>query len=544
MTRLEACSAAASALLPTGLTAPPRPPAADDDRYHRLRAAIEAGGAAGAPPLEWAIVEADATALLRDRAPDLLVLAYLAAALHRRRALDGLLTGVLLVRRALADAPALTPPPSRARARGLAITWLIDQVIVALRPAAPPRNPDDQAILAALQGELRLLRDHMTATLDRHAPSFGNLLRLVDALVLPPAVDSPSRARATREEATPAPAPPPHAVPTTHPSAGSSPDHPLPPSRQPAPPTDPTDASSSTPDLGASAPPPPPTLPPPGAVAARDRHLRAHGDALAALAHHLRALDPQDPAAYRLHRVGLFLHLDHSPPVRDGRTAIGRLSHRDRQRLDDHERHGRQADLVDTGERLLAAARLDLDLHHRIARALTELGAPAAAAAIRDELRALLARLPDLPHLLDRDGAPLASADTRAWLGPAPCAQPPTAPGSTATLLPAIDAPSAAPPTQHEHIITPGAEADLRRRLALAEARLHAGATDHALLLLRGLLPALDHHDLDRWSPTLAARVLTPLAAALPAGDERQRLLVRLGAIAPEALAQLLESSP
>jgi type VI secretion system protein ImpA len=79
---------------------------------------------------------------------------------------------------------------------------------------------------------------------------------------------------------------------------------------------------------------------------------------------------------------------------------------------------GNWAELIEAAENAMAmpCGRAWLDLQRYAVKALDEYGYPAIAAAIRSELRSLLADLPQLPQWTLADDTPTANAETQAWL--------------------------------------------------------------------------------------------------------------------------------
>ncbi len=79
---------------------------------------------------------------------------------------------------------------------------------------------------------------------------------------------------------------------------------------------------------------------------------------------------------------------------------------------------GNWAELIEAAENAMAmpCGRAWLDLQRYAVKALDEYGYQAIAAAIRSELRSLLADLPQLPQWTLADDTPTANAETQAWL--------------------------------------------------------------------------------------------------------------------------------
>ena len=140
---------------------------------------------------------------------------------------------------------------------------------------------------------------------------------------------------------------------------------------------------------------------------------------VAAAARFLRKQDPTNPAPYLMLRGLRWGELlatpgDVEPKLLDAPPTPSRA------KLKTLLLDGRWADLLEQGESLMASpqGRGWLDLQRYALTACTQLGGSYAAvgAAIRGELRALLAALPHLPEMTLMDDTPTANDETRAWL--------------------------------------------------------------------------------------------------------------------------------
>ncbi len=140
---------------------------------------------------------------------------------------------------------------------------------------------------------------------------------------------------------------------------------------------------------------------------------------VAAAARFLRKQDPTNPAPYLMLRGLRWGELlatpgDVEPKLLDAPPTPSRA------KLKTLLLDGRWADLLEQGETLMASpqGRGWLDLQRYALTACTQLGGSYAAvgAAIRGELRALLAALPRLPEMTLMDDTPTANDETRAWL--------------------------------------------------------------------------------------------------------------------------------
>lgn len=526
-----------------GGTDPASAPAFDDARTEILKL-----GALSSQAVDWTCVEARTTTLLRDHSRDLRVAAWFTLARFHRGGFHGLATGLHLYAAILEE---FDVHPRKPKVRRDTSDWFIRQAAAALTSVQPAelREPPLR--------ELEAAQLHLAAALQlRLGPDIPSLRPLRDAL---------ARALANL--------PPPIKLPVPEDISSHNPELPNPPTLKPDPsspaleppnPSKPkTDTSSpETPTLdplgelprgsdhaggrrrdGAPRPDTLGELPAPPAAPADltrlDHFLDNTGDALQSVARALRELSPTDPRAYRLLRIGAWLGRSAPTPRPDGTTAIPGLGDRDREQLAELHQHARWPALLTRCEDLLARHCFALDLQRLAAAALTGLGhdyAPAGLA-LRAELRALLTCFPTLPELRTSDALPLADPATQRWI--ADEVLPRGAPAGLATItasaaaIPTIDPTfwaelpaRLAGPERHTALAEaqtridtcPSGQLRFTWRLALADACERAGAIPLATLLLTGLTQELEHNDLARWDPPLAAQCL-----AAAARNHRQR---------------------
>jgi type VI secretion system protein ImpA len=135
------------------------------------------------------------------------------------------------------------------------------------------------------------------------------------------------------------------------------------------------------------------------------------------VAKYLRREDPYSPAPYLMLRGLRWGELRSggespslellAPPATQVRQELKRLGV-----------EGNWAELIEAAENAVAlpCGRAWLDVQRYAVKALDEFGYPAIAAAIRSELRSLLADLPQLPQWTLADDTPTANPETQAWL--------------------------------------------------------------------------------------------------------------------------------
>ncbi len=479
--------------------------------------------------VDWKLVHDNASAILIDKSKDLLMGSYLAFAKLRMRGLADGIVGLAVVT-GLVDGFWDGLQPERLRGRANALGWFVTQLEPAL--ASLELQPKMRADVVVLEKAVQRLASVTRDRFESEGPS------------LAPVVDRVKRMLLAVPEEKPAPPPPP---PTPPPPAAT--------------PTAPSEAPAAA---VSSAPVP--------SVAAVDnpdnvnQFLQDTGRALIGAANLLRTASNANPTAYRLLRLGLYLHLAAPPPAdAGGKTQIPALPPPKKQQLATLEQNGKWEALLDESESALTQFRFCFDLHRYSYRALEHMGETHAAAkqVIGSEIAAVLARMPGLAGMLARDGTPLSEPDTRAWLGEIASAG--GGGGQVAAASAGADlAEDAKVMAEARGMMTGGKAADaLRlvqksidgattprqrfgRRLALAQLLLDG----NQVVLARGIFAALERelreHELLEWEPELTARCLEgfvrAIRAAAKAGaryDDADRVYERLCLVDPAAAARL-----
>jgi len=458
--------------------------------YEATRVAIAKLDSVTDNVIEWKQVHDNASLMLRTKGKDLLMGAYLAFAKLKHAGIAEFCVG-LAVLCGLLEQYWEGMQPERLRGRAAALAWMVDQLDKAL--AEVQLAPKDRPILLALQVAVT-----RTATLTRErmgheGPSYGPVAERVQRMLL--AVPEPKVAPPPPQ---PVAAPTPAATPTAAPAPAAA-------------------ATAAPANLDAVA-----------------NFLQETGRNLVSTGNRVREASRASAAAYRLVRVGLYLHLDAPPPSEaGGKTQIPPLVPAKRTQLETLDTNGKWEALIDESEAALGMSRFCLDLHRFTHKALERLGdayAPAAQVVL-GELRALLTRMPSLLELVARDGTPLVDGDTKTWIsqtvlaGGGPTISTAQSGGGSDDdakvfaevrgLLTAGKAPDAmrmgqacidAATTERQRYV---------RRLAFAGTLLDAGQA----LLARGLFAALERelreHELFAWEPQLAGRCLEGFVRAI-----------------------------
>lgn len=367
------------------------------DEIEKLTSVTKSGG------VLWPQVVESACVVLRTRSKDLQAACYLAVGLAETEHMEGVAAGT----RVLADFvrhywengfPAL----KRLRGRINALDWWRERTLAFLEANAncPPLS---YAVYEGLAADISTLDEVLGEAL----PDY------------PPLRDLKEAARHLPSEQPPAAAPPPAVEPPEAvPPAATTPQ-----AVTPASPSEPS--STPSPTASASAPRPAaassmatPDLPE-DAVAARACFLAFALD-YARMGHRLQ---PSDPLPWRALRLGIWEKVTALPPA-DGHVTRIPVPDLERKPLWE-SRVAAESDapalvaLALAVEELVPATAFWLDAQRIITTALERAGADfaLAAAAVREETGALLARLPGLAERTFADGTPFADAATREWLG-------------------------------------------------------------------------------------------------------------------------------
>lgn len=198
---------------------------------------------------------------------------------------------------------------------------------------------------------------------------------------------------------------------------------------------------------------------------------------------------------------------------------------------------GQHAEVLGECEELFSLYPLWLDLQRWSAQALEGLGpqGSAARAVLTNQITLLLARCPEVVQFRfsDREGTPLADAETQSWLAnergrsvPSGAAPPDGEAASTEPLPEGLAA-------GVQHLQRQLAQATNGRqrfelRLRLAELLLRNQRSDVAVPVLDALLATAEEHRLKEWQPSLFSRLLRLSVEAARAAelDRNQRALL------------------
>ena len=473
-----------------------------EPEYEAMRAEVGKLESALGEEIDWIGVHKNASTILESKSKDVLAASYLAFAKWEQDGLAGLNIG-LAVLAGLLETFAEGRFPKRERGQGNAVGWLTGQLDRVLELHKPKQS--EREALLGLQVLLKAAGDITRERLDDNAPSFRPLSERVQRMLLSVPEKKPEPPPPPPKPTTPAAAPTPSAPPAA-PTAPASPG-----------------AMPATADVGSAE--------------EVTKYLQETGRSMIKAAGLLRRAQLSSPAAYRLLRTGLYLHLDAAPPAdAGGQTKIPPLPKPRRDQFELIAQNAKWGALIEETESALTQFRFCLDLHRMTGQALAGLGHTDALAALAGEVGALLKRMPSLPELRAADGSPLADDATRDWLAETIATSTgggsgggtsqdsgadPEAMAQARKLMTQGKAPEAIRTAQASVDAATRPRHRFVRRLDLAEMCLSGGQAR----LARGIFGSLEREvaelGLADWDPALAARCLEGLVKSMRAATQK-----------------------
>ncbi len=359
-----------------------------EDAYEAVRGEVGKLDSPTGGAVDWPGVEKGCAALLKTTSKDFLIAAYLAGAMWEQRRFEGLAEGVAILAGILDDFwDEGFPKKKRIRARVNAVSWLVNRT----------ESVADAQVTAADRDSVMLLEEAVKRLVSVVGSRFED-----QAPPVRPLRDNVKRVILSLPEPEPEPAP----VQPVQPAPTAAP---APVAPKPAPAAAPKAAaqvvSAAMPDAASFA-----------ASADVKKFLQQVGESLYKAARELKKANPGAPQAYRLARLGLYLHLEGPPPAEGGqKTTIPPPPQPLVQQLEALASGQNWAPLLEEAEGALKARRFWLDLHRYVALALGGLGHAEARDAVLIEVASLLRRLPGVQQRQFSDGLPFASPATVEW---------------------------------------------------------------------------------------------------------------------------------
>ena len=470
-------------------------PAGEDPRYDETREALQREmqkltRAAGVE-IEWESIRQDAQIFLTQRAKDIGVASYFAVAAHELGGIQGLIEGISAINAFLEHYwENGFPEAKRIRARANSISWFVER-IESLGDVIPAADQKEQ--VETLDLAVQELVHRVSERFGDNAPALRQLSANVERVKL-------SLVSSTAAALQPAPA----AATTT-----TSPDQVQPQSsQQPA-----TSAQVQSVQLDA----PQAELTDPEQV---QQFLRTVGASLHKASRELFKVSVANPLAYRLCRMGLYLHFSEPPPSSNGnQTAVPPPPADREQQLNSLMNAQNWTMLLDEAESALGPSRMWLDLHRYVVIALEALGHIDARAAVISELGCLVQRLPRLLDQTFSNGQAFADDNTRQWIAG-------EVGGSLATPVATGESSGLAMDNElrEAHQLATGGKLEealarltaviesesvvgrdgFRAKLAMAQACSAAGSHALAEGIFAGLNGEIERFQLEQWEPSLA----------------------------------------
>src|SRR5262249_52861423 len=275
-------------LEPVSPEAPAGKSAKLEPAYERLAAEVAKLESPNGGKIDWEQVVANGQQILRTTSKDLLIVCYIAYGQLVTQGLGGFAEGLSTLTQLMEQYwPALFPEQARMRARVNALSWLLERSRLALTGRIIAASERDG--VEGLEEVARRLSEVGREKFGSQVPAFGPLLSALEQL-----------RRSLPEPQAPATEAPP--APTAAPAG-------------PAGATDPAEAGNFLWDVGNS---------------------------LISTAHLLRRANTTDPAAYRVLRIGLWLHLQQPPGGgSNGRIPIPPVPPSRRSQLEQMAQHGK-----------------------------------------------------------------------------------------------------------------------------------------------------------------------------------------------------------
>lgn len=350
MTAEEIIKLAAPWSAPISDAAPSGVSAKEDERYLQVTTEI---AKLDSPSTEnivwkkvWETVITQGGELLQEKSKDILIASQVAYAMYRQENLKGLLKGVALLT-ALIEGfwPTLFPELKRIKGRAAAVQWFLDKTDIQLKQYTVA--PGDRDTLDSLTVILKRFNASAREKYGDSTPAIGKLREMVERMTFDagPSQEELDAQRAEeeakqkaeqeererrekqeqvrrekeeREKQAPPPvappvAPPPVAPPPVAPPVAQPPVAPPPVAPPPAVQQQAVSVSAPT---GTAAPPP-------ADVSQVSQWLSGLGAMISSTASTVRGAADSTPLAYRMLRVGLYLHIVDAPPAdASGKTKI------------------------------------------------------------------------------------------------------------------------------------------------------------------------------------------------------------------------------
>ncbi len=469
-----------------------------DEKFEAIKLEIDKLSSLAGDACNWGSVATMSEEILLEKSKDFRIGCYLACCRMREGDLEKVLDGLVLLQEMCSRFwDDMYPPLRRIRARAGMIGWMSDQsadLVLGIKPKAA-----DGPIVKLIDETSSKLDQNFREKFGEHYPGMPKLRDGIRNL-----------ARSVPKEAPKPPPPPPKEE-----RAASGADTPQPPPIIMSAPGGPTAENVVTAEDARNAMEPTWLL------------MRKMGGCL-------RAEKPENPLAYKLTRMGMWMELTALPVVQNGVTLVPAPGSHIKQRLESLAASQDWLTLLNEADDVGTEYILWLDPQRFVSMAMSALGA--LFMKTKDELllqtALMLKKVPALPTLNFADGTPYADGQTQMWIDgevkpmlasggdggggggavasvldePIKEAKDHAMKGDLGKAIQVVASATDAAPTPVDRF---------RGKLAIAQLCLQAGQLAIARGQLDGLTEVIRKHELAKWDPRLCAEVYAALYAAI-----------------------------
>ncbi|HRR40279.1 MAG TPA: type VI secretion system protein TssA [Syntrophales bacterium] len=330
--------------------------------------------------LDWKKVVALSSDILAYKSKDILVACYLSVGLFRTEGLNGLASGVRILRDLLETFwESFFPPLKRMKARRNAVEWWLEKVRSGIAGVKTEIWPAEKK--AAFIDDLKAIDSFVGKNMD-DAPMMIPLITNISAVI---AIEASAEEKPQDQEPPPVEEPP-------SPSEKASDRH--------------------TPLSDAETEKPREVFPETDAEKLIKQGLDTLGRAAAMYARR----DPLNPLYFRLNRVVAWIPVTSLPPNSEGKTFIPPPDGEVVVALRNLHRSGSWKELLQSAESRVPEFLFWIDLSRYSAEALEKIGRKDLSEAVSMETSSYVGRLPGVERLAFSDGTPFADENTREWL--------------------------------------------------------------------------------------------------------------------------------
>lgn len=359
-----------------------------EDEYEQLVAELgKAENLSGDTIVKWDVVSELAISILQNKSKDIVVACYLAHGLYRSNGLDGLGSGLNIIKTMLETYfDDLYPPLKRVKARSNSLSWLAEKTEPMVTVLAPGVKDFEsiEGCLAQLLDIQQVCDDKMPG----NEPAIGTLIRAFREQRNRLKAEVEQQTKQKEKAAAPAP------------------------QKEQLKPTAPTQAAASN----------KPAIQPAAPVGelGGDQDVKAAiksiQDVGRKVANYKRQKNIADPGAYSLLRTVVWMQVERLPPHENGQTMLPGMDPDMQTMIQTLLNNKSYAEVLQHTEGAFGDSLFWLKGHYLAAQALQGLGHVDAQKAVQQSLAAFLNRMPGILELKFSSGELLADDMTRIWI--------------------------------------------------------------------------------------------------------------------------------